>query len=175
MGSIFCIGQSAYDITIPLDGAICENQKYRVTQKEECGGGPAFNAAYLCAMWGEKVELISRIGNDTYGKRLLEIAAQAGIGTNYLIKDDEIETPHSYIFSNQENGSRTLFNFPGEKKDIKYKYPDEEVSVILSDGHEPEISVEAIHHYKSAISIVDAGTCRESTMQVAKEVLSGMF
>lgn len=141
-----------------------------MTQKEECGGGPAFNAAYLCAMWGEKVELISRIGNDTYGKRLLEIAAQAGIGTNYLIKDDEIETPHSYIFSNQENGSRTLFNFPGEKKDIKYKYPDEEVSVILSDGHEPEISVEAIHHYKSAISIVDAGTCRESTMQVAKEV-----
>ena len=90
MGSIFCIGQSAYDITIPLDGAICENQKYRVTQKEECGGGPAFNAAYLCAMWGEKVELISRIGNDTYGERLLEIAAQAGIGTNYLIKDDEI-------------------------------------------------------------------------------------
>lgn len=118
MGSIFCIGQSAYDITIPLDGAICENQKYRVTQKEECGGGPAFNAAYLCAMWGEKVELISRIGNDTYGKRLLEIAAQAGIGTNYLIKDDEIETPHSYIFSNQENGSRTLFNFPGEKKTL---------------------------------------------------------
>ena len=46
-----------------------------------------------------------------------------------------------------------LFNFPGEKKDIEYKYPDEEVSVILSDGHEPEISVEAIHHYKSAISI----------------------
>ena len=34
MGSIFCIGQSAYDITIPLDGAICENQKYRVTQKK---------------------------------------------------------------------------------------------------------------------------------------------
>lgn len=101
---------------------------------------------------------------------MLEIAAQAGIGTNYLIKDDEIETPHSYIFSNQENGSRTLFNFPGEKKDVEYTYPDEEVSVILSDGHEPEISVEAIHHYKSAISIVDAGTCRESTMQVAKEV-----
>lgn len=170
MGTIFCIGQSAYDITIPLEGAICENQKYRITKKEECGGGPAFNAAYLCAMWGEKVELISRLGNDTYGKRLLEIASQAGIGTNYLIKDDKIETPHSYIFSNQKNGSRTLFNFPGEKQDVKYTYPDEKVSVILSDGHEPDISVEAIRYYKNAISIVDAGTCRESTMQVAKEV-----
>ena len=71
---------------------------------------------HICVQCGEKSRLISRIGNDTYGKRLLEIAAQAGIGTNYLIKDDEIETPHSYIFSNQENGSRTLFNFPGEKK-----------------------------------------------------------
>lgn len=170
MGTIFCIGQSAYDITIPLEGAICENQKYRITKKKECGGGPAFNAAYLCAMWGEKVELISRLGNDTYGKRLLEIASQAGIGTNYLIKDDKIETPHSYIFSNQKNGSRTLFNFPGEKQDVKYTYPDEKVSVILSDGHEPDISVEAIRYYKNAISIVDAGTCRESTMQVAKEV-----
>lgn len=170
MGTIFCIGQSAYDITIPLDGAIRENQKYQVIHKEECGGGPAFNAAYLCAMWGENVELISRFGNDTYGKRLAEIAAQVGIGTNYLIPDDEIETPHSYIFSNRENGSRTLFNFPGEKKDVKYIYPDIDVSVILSDGHEPEISVEAIHHYKEAISIIDAGTCRESTMQIAKEV-----
>ena len=141
-----------------------------MTQKEECGGGPAFNAAYLCAMWGEKVELISRIGNDTYGKRLLEIAAQAGIGTNYLIKDDEIETPHSYNFFKSGKWIKNVFNFPGEKKDVEYTYPDEEVSVILSDGHEPEISVEAIHHYKSAISIVDAGTCRESTMQVAKEV-----
>ena len=74
-------------------------------------------------MWGEKVELISRIGNDTYGKRLLEIAAQAGIRTNYLIKDDEIETPHSYIFFQiRKNGSRTLFNFPGEKKDVEYTY-----------------------------------------------------
>lgn len=170
METIFCIGQSVYDITIPLDGAIRENQKYRVIHKEECGGGPAFNAAYLCAMWGENVELISRFGNDTYGKRLLEIASKAGIGTNYLIKDNEIETPHSYIFSNQKNGSRTLFNFPGEKKDVKYTYPDEEVSVILSDGHEPDISVGAIRYYKNAISIVDAGTCRESTVQVAKEV-----
>ena len=67
MGSIFCIGQSAYDITIPLDGAICENQKYRVTQKEECGGGPAFNAAYLCAMWGK-----SRIDQPDWKRYLRE-------------------------------------------------------------------------------------------------------
>ena len=44
MGKILCIGQSAYDITIPLSEPIVENQKYRIEQKLECGGGPAFNA-----------------------------------------------------------------------------------------------------------------------------------
>lgn len=170
MGYIFCIGQSAYDITIPLTEPICENQKYRITQKTECGGGPAFNAAYLCALWGAQVCLLSRIGQDGYGQKLRQIAQRVGIGMSYLIPDDEIETPHSYIFSNGENGSRTLFNFPGNLKEVSYDYPEEEVSVILSDGHEPEITVEAIRRYQNAVSIADAGTCRESTLKVAKEV-----
>lgn len=29
--SIFCVGQSSYDITIPLEGPLIENQKYRIT------------------------------------------------------------------------------------------------------------------------------------------------
>ena len=52
MGSIFCIGQSAYDITIPLDGAICENQKYRVTQKEV--EADLHLMLHICVQCGEK-------------------------------------------------------------------------------------------------------------------------
>lgn len=170
MGRIFCIGQSAYDITIPLTEAICENQKYRITEKAECGGGPAFNAAYLCALWGADVCLISRIGKDEYGKKLCRIAKEVGVHLDYLIPDHEIETPHSYIFSNQQNGSRTLFNFPGKLNHVEYTYPKEDVSVILSDGHEPDITIGAIRHYQNAVSIADAGTLRESTLKVAKEV-----
>ena len=170
MGSIFCIGQAVYDITVPLSAPIVENQKYRIEEKHESGGGPAFNAAYLCGIWGADVFLISRLGNDEYGNKLRAMAKDAHIQMDYLVLDDEIETPYSYIFSNASNGSRTLFNFPGKLKEIDYKYPKEEVSVILSDGHEPEISIGAIHAYPEAISVVDAGTCRESTLKVAKEV-----
>lgn len=170
MGSIFCIGQSAYDIIIPLTEPIVENQKYRMTEQFECGGGPALNSSYLCAMWGAKTALISRIGADAYGKKIKEAATQVGISLDYLIPDDEIQTPHSFIFSNSSNGSRTLFNFPGVLKEIDYQYPEEMVDVILSDGHEPEISIGAIKAYPNAVSIVDAGTCRESTLAVAKEV-----
>lgn len=170
MGSIFCVGQSAYDITIPLTEPIVENQKYRIMEKHESGGGPAFNASYLCGLWGADVFLLSRLGNDEYGQKLRKIASNVNVGLDYLIPDDEIATPYSYIFSNSANGSRTLFNFPGKMKDLEYVYPKQDVSVILSDGHEPEISVGAIHAYPQALSVVDAGTCRESTLKVAKEV-----
>lgn len=170
MGSIFCIGQSAYDITIPLKEAIIENKKYRIYEKIESGGGPAFNAAYLCGLWGADVCLISRLGQDEYGIKLRKIAEKANVNLDYLIPDLEIETPYSYIFSNILNGTRTLFNFPGKLNTINYAYPEKVVDVILSDGHEPEISIGAIHAYPNAISIVDAGTCREDTLKVAKEV-----
>ena len=170
MGKIFCIGQSAYDITIPLSGPIVENQKYRVEEKIECGGGPAFNAACLCGIWGADVCLISRLGQDEYGKKLHQTAEECGINVKYLIPDPDLETPHSYIFSNKINGSRTLFNFPGNPGKVDYRFPEEDVSVILSDGHEPEITLGAVQKYPHAFSLVDAGTCRESTLLVAEKV-----
>ena len=170
MGKILCIGQSAYDITIPLSEPIVENQKYRIEQKLECGGGPAFNASCLCGMWGAGVCLISRIGTDDYGGKLRKIAEENRVDLSFLIPDDEIETPHSYIFSNGANGSRTLFNFPGRKKETEYELPEAEVDVILRDGHEPDISLDAIRKYPQAVSLVDAGTCRNTTLRVAKEV-----
>lgn len=167
--SIFCIGQSAYDIIIPMEEPIIENQKYRVTEWFESGGGPAFNAAFLCALWGADACLISRLGQDEYGKRLGTIMEAAGVRLEYLIEDNEIQTPHSIIFSNVKAASRTLFNFPGKQKAVEYPFPEEDVDVILSDGHEREISLDAIKAYPNAASVVDAGTCREGTLAVAKE------
>lgn len=167
--SIFCIGQSAYDIITPVEEAIVENQKYRITEMFECGGGPALNAAFLCALWGADTCLISRIGQDEYGKRLRNIMENVGVRLEYLIEDDEIQTPYSFIYSNSKTGSRTLFNFPGKLKAVEYNYPKEKVDVILSDGHEPDISLKAIKTYPGAVSVADAGTCREGTLAVAKE------
>lgn len=168
--AIMCIGQSAYDILVPMQDSIIENQKYRITDKVECGGGPALNASYLCSLWGAETYLVSRIGNDYYGDKLRRVLIDIGVNIDYLIKDDQISTPYSFILCNQQNGNRTLFNFPGEKSGLDFTLPDEKIDVILSDGHEPEVSIAAIKKYPDAISVVDAGTYRDSTYQVAKEV-----
>lgn len=168
--AVICVGQSVYDIVIPYDTALVENQKYRVTRRLECGGGPALNAAYLCAVWGEQTYLVSRIGEDDYGKKIKRILLEAGVHLEYLVERENIETPYSIILSNSDNGSRTIFNFPGEVQDKHYEYPALDVDVILSDGHLPKLSIQAIRRYPAALSVLDAGTCRESTMEVAPHV-----
>lgn len=168
--SILCIGQVAYDITFSIDGEIVENQKYRIEEKTECLGGPAGNASYLCALWGCDTSLMARVGSDIYGKRIMEILKDVGVKRNALYKDDNFSTSISGIIANHTNGSRTIFNCPGKLDHVDFEYPDEIPDVILVDGHELDASYEALKRYPNAISIVDAGTCRESTMELSKRV-----
>ena len=46
-----CIGNVAYDFTMPMDDYPKENIKYRVENAVSCGGGPASNAAYLLSFY----------------------------------------------------------------------------------------------------------------------------
>lgn len=168
--SIFCIGQSAFDITVPISEPLVENRKYRVTEFQKCGGGPALNGACLCALWGAPAQVISRIGKDQYGDNLREILKDFQVGTDYLIPDEKIATPYSLLVVRKENGSRTIFNFPGQKADVDYSTPEEKPDVILSDGHEPEVTLNILKANPNVPSVVDAGTFRESTYVVAQKV-----
>lgn len=167
---IVCVGQSAFDITVPIQEPVIDNRKYRIQTEVRCAGGPALNAACLCALWGVPVQLVSRIGRDNYGRQLREILKNYGVQTDYLIPDEEIRTPYSYIFVNTENGNRTIFNRPAVFSDISYQEEGLNPDVILSDGHEDQISIELIQKYPEAVSVIDAGSCRETTMHVAEHV-----
>ena len=69
---IVCIGHSVYDITLPVNSFPEENKKLRVSERIECGGGPASNGAYLLAKWGMDTSIVSIIGNDYYGSLIKE-------------------------------------------------------------------------------------------------------
>ena len=65
---ILCLGNVAYDITLPMEDYPVENVKYRLTNRVECGGGQASNCAYLLAKWGMNVAFAGVVGNDYYGE-----------------------------------------------------------------------------------------------------------
>ena len=168
--AILVVGLSTYDITVPMDGPLIENRKYTLAVEKEGGGGPGYNAAYLCAKWGADTYLRSRIGHDTYGNALRSVLEEPGVHCDELMDPEGFHTSYSYIFTNEQNGNRTIMNFREPPEQNSYAFPDREVSVILSDGHEPVLSLDAFGQYPDAIRIVDAGTAREDTILVAREV-----
>ncbi len=167
---IICIGHAAYDITIPVEEFPIENSKNRVTQRIECGGGPASNAAYLLAKWNIETYFAGVIGNDVYGKRILKEFNDIGVKTNYLEINDEVTTTSSFILANSSNGSRTILTYRPNKMKMNNINLDFKPDVILVDGQEVEISKKIIEENPDAISIIDAGRAKEDIIELTKIV-----
>ncbi len=167
---ILVIGNATYDVTFPLDKFPVENTKNRVDGKVECGGGPAFNAAYLLGKWGMDTTFAGLIGNDSFGEKIVKQLQSVGINTKYIQVSNEFPTTNAFIIANTSVGSRTVLTYkPGTMKMKDFEL-DFEPDVILVDGQEYDMSVKFIKKYPNAISIIDAGRPKEHIIELAKIV-----
>lgn len=165
-----CVGHSTYDITIPMDHYPIENTKYRISNKIECGGGPASNGAYLLAKWGIDTTIASVVGDDYYGEKVIEDFQKIGANCKYIEKKENHSTSSSYIIANTSNGSRTILS---AKKDPIRKLSQEvkeQADLILIDGEHPETAKEVLENNKDAISVLDAGRLNDDTKILGKMV-----
>ncbi len=169
---VLCIGHAAYDIVLPVDGFPAENGKLEVTQLFESGGGPAANAAYLLSSWGVGCAFVGTIGDDRYGRYVLDEFQSVGTDLSLFEISGDAPTPVSLILVNRINGSRTIIN---RKRDhcgcrLKTPAPGLEPKVLLFDGHELQASLDAIVHFPDATTVLDAGSLREGTKVLAGKV-----
>lgn len=167
-----CVGHSTYDITLPMNEYPTENIKYRLDKHVECGGGPASNGAYLLAKWGEQTTLLSIVGDDYYGKLILEDFKKIGANTKYIELKKGHQTSSSYIIANMSNGSRTILT---SKKDPIRKLEQDvtiNADVILLDGEHPETALKVLvdNDHKDVISVLDAGRLNKDTRLLGKLV-----
>lgn len=167
---IMCIGQSAYDITLPMDHYPIENKKTRIYGKVECGGGSSSNCAYLLAKWGVNTYFAGVIGNDYYGSRIKEEYDSVGVNTKYLQFSDEFPTTSSYIIANTSIGSRTILTSRDPKIKMKEFPVDDTFDYLLFDGYEKEFSMEVVRKNPNAIKVLDAGSMKEATVELAHVV-----
>ncbi|EFD92842.1 MAG: PfkB domain protein [Candidatus Parvarchaeum acidophilus ARMAN-5] len=93
-------GVNRHFLEIPTD------KKIDVNKVLEFSGGSATNAAASFASFNKKSSVISKIGNDEYGKFVLSDLKKFGINTD-LIKIEKGETPFSDIIVSSE-GSMIL-------------------------------------------------------------------
>ena len=167
---IMCIGQSAYDITLPMNHYPIENKKVRIDGKVECGGGSSSNCAYLLAKWGLSTYFAGIVGNDLYGNNIKKEYDSVGVNTKYFEISDKFKTTSSYIIANVSTGTRTILT--SRDKDIKMSNIDfdDNFDFILFDGYEKELSLKLIEKNPNAITILDAGSLKEATLELARVV-----
>ncbi len=165
-----CIGQAAYDITLPLDHFPIENKKTRSSDKIECIGGSACNCAYLLAKWGIETYFAGVVGDDYYGKKIRTELEKVHINTKYLINEKGCRTTSSYILVNTEVGSRTIITNRDKELMLEDVVPNEKFDIILLDGYEREFATRVMKDNPDAIKIIDAGSLKEATIELARQV-----
>ena len=165
---ILCLGHVTYDTTIPVEGFPEENEKYHINNKIECGGGPASNAGYLLAKWGEEVYIGGVVGNDYQGQATKKEFDRIGAHTDYLDINDKVGTDSSYIIANTKNGSRTILtSIAGRKEHPTRININDKFDYIVLDGDEAEEAKRVLNNNYEAISILDAGNLREGTVELS--------
>ncbi len=172
---ILCVGHAAWDLSVFVDDFPVENSKCEIRTMLECGGGPAANAAYLLSRWGVSAGIAAAVGDDSYGNRIAADFAAAGADITFLEQNAKNVTPVSVILVNRTNGSRTIINRKAASVDTPFKLSTElplesPPRVLLLDGHELEASLQALKMFPNAKTILDAGSLREGTRELAKHV-----
>lgn len=167
---VVCVGHSTFDITLPVKEYPTENIKYRLDYHIECGGGPASNGAYLLAKWGMDTTMLSIVGKDYYGERIIEEFQKIGVHTEHIEQMDNHRTTSSYIIANMTKGSRTVLSSKDEPIRNLSEPIKMDADVILIDGEHPEVAHDVLNQNPNAISVIDAGRLNEDTKSLGKKV-----
>lgn len=104
LGRILCIGEALIDMICTDKGtALSDGENFL----KKPGGAPTNVAAAIAALGG-KVELSAKVGVDPFGKHLVDVMKDFGVGTEYLLQDANHFTTFAFV-SLMENGERDFY------------------------------------------------------------------
>jgi len=170
---ILCIGNASYDIYFPMDEYPEEDRKYTVEAFLEVCGGPASNAAYLLGKWGASCGFVGHVGDDFYGMRIDREFRDANVSTDLKEIRKEHHTPLSCVVTNKSTGSRTIINRRHTQTEVRLHTELLETAApryLLFDGHEHSASILSLKLFPQAVSILNAGSLRPATRDLAGRV-----
>lgn len=104
MNKILCIGEALIDM-ICTDKGITLSEGENFLKKP--GGAPTNVAAAIAALGG-KVELAAKVGDDPFGKHLIDVMHSFSVGTQFILKDKNNFTTFAFV-SLMENGERDFY------------------------------------------------------------------
>ena len=171
---IACIGNAAYDIIVSGEKFIEEGIRNNFIGAIFSAGGPALNAASVIAKFGGDVDFYGKVGNDFYGRYILETLYTDGINIEKIKISKETMTPLSFVIINTEANTRTI-NVVRSEEDFKNPKigniePRNDYDYILTDGKYIEETKKLIQANPNAKTIIDAGRANSDVIELCKIV-----
>lgn len=126
---ILCIGEALIDMICTDKGkSLSDGNNFL----KKPGGAPTNVAAAIAALGG-KVELAAKVGNDPFGKQLIQVMQEFGVSTRWMLADDSHFTTFAFV-SLMEDGERDFVFNRGADGQLSREEVDaidlEEVSII---------------------------------------------
>ena len=132
MNEISVLGIFVADISfsgpkIPAVGETILGNKYNVGP-----GGKGCNQAVAIARLGGKVNFISKIGKDAYGKLALETLKKNNINTENIIQDEKLQTGVAGILVDKQSGKNAINVIVGAPNSLKISEMNSQINLIKS-------------------------------------------
>jgi ribokinase len=132
MSDISVLGIFVADISfsgskIPAVGETILGNKYNVGP-----GGKGCNQAVAIARLGAKVNFISKIGKDSYGKLALETLKKNNINTESVIQDEKLQTGVAGILVDKNSGKNAINVIVGAPSTLKINEINKHINIIKS-------------------------------------------
>lgn len=136
------------------------------------GGGPAATALACLARWGVHASFIGVVGDDEFGRMILEGLKQEGVNVSAVTIQPGGSSTFSFIAVEEKSAQRTIFCYRGQGIQLKPDGVDLDLvrraSVLHLDAYDLPACLAAAQAAKEAgVAVVcDAGTLREGSMEL---------
>ena len=104
MKKILCIGEALIDMICTDKGQALSDGNHFL---KKAGGAPTNVAAAVAALGGQ-VDLAAKIGADPFGDHLEDVLSRFGVGTQWLLRDENHFTTLAFV-SLMQNGERDFY------------------------------------------------------------------
>ncbi|MES2332991.1 MAG: carbohydrate kinase [Bacteroidota bacterium] len=126
---ILCIGEALIDMICTDKGSSLSDGKNFLSKP---GGAPTNVAAAIAALGGT-VELVAKVGNDPFGRHLVDVMQGFGVSTRWMLQDNTHFTTFAFV-SLMEDGERDFVFNRGADGELSREEVDaidlDEVSII---------------------------------------------
>ncbi|PHU28520.1 hypothetical protein BC332_00613 [Capsicum chinense] len=125
-------GMAAVDFLVAVDSFPKPDDKIRSTSFQVQGGGNAGNALTCAARLGLSPRIISKVGDDSQGKAILEEFEADGVDTSFMVSKGGHST-FSYVVVDSQTKTRTCIYTPGYPPMIPEDLSKSNLSSALDD------------------------------------------